>query len=85
VDVGRAGRVLVLHLGEVGPTGVRVVDRGQIHQDHAVVVRMLVAALARQRPRWSGLPISVGGPASENPLLSVGLHDGGGRGWRDDI
>jgi len=31
---------------EVGPTGVRVTDRSAVHQDHAVVVRMLVAALA---------------------------------------
>jgi hypothetical protein len=31
---------------EIGPSGPRVVDRGQVHQDHAVVVRMLTAALA---------------------------------------
>jgi hypothetical protein len=31
---------------EIGPSGPKVVDRGQVHQDHAVVVRMLVAALA---------------------------------------
>ncbi len=32
---------------EVMATGVKVVDRGRVHQDHAVVVRMLVARLAR--------------------------------------
>jgi hypothetical protein len=31
---------------EVGPSGPRVTDRGKVHQDHAVVVRMLAAALA---------------------------------------
>jgi len=31
---------------EVGPMGVKVTDRTAVHQDHAVVVRMLVAALA---------------------------------------
>ena len=34
---------------DVTPTGVRVTDRGQVHQDHAVVVRLLVAALHRPR------------------------------------
>jgi hypothetical protein len=31
---------------EVGPTGVRVIDKGKIHQDHAVAVRGVVAQLA---------------------------------------
>ena len=35
---------------EVGATGVKVTDRGAVHQDHAVVVRMIVAALAARRP-----------------------------------
>ena len=30
---------------EVGATGVRVIDRGAVHQDHAVAVRGVVAAL----------------------------------------
>jgi hypothetical protein len=30
---------------EVGPSGVRVLDKGKIHQDHAVVVRGIVAGL----------------------------------------
>ena len=35
---------------EVGPTGVRVIDKGSVHQDHAVAVRGVVAGLTRQRP-----------------------------------
>lgn len=31
---------------EVGPSGVKVIDRGKVHQDHAVVVRGIVAMLA---------------------------------------
>lgn len=30
---------------EVGPTGAKVVDRGKVHQDHAVAVRGVVASL----------------------------------------
>jgi hypothetical protein len=30
---------------QVGPTGVRVIDRGAVHQDHAVAVRGVVAAV----------------------------------------
>src|SRR5439155_16928876 len=33
---------------EVGPQGVRVIDRGKVHQDHAVAVRGVVASLAQQ-------------------------------------
>ncbi len=33
---------------ELGPTGVKVIDRGQVHQDHAVAVRGVVAALAQR-------------------------------------
>jgi hypothetical protein len=40
-------------LYEVGPTGVKVTDRGKIHQDHAVAVRGVVADLARPRPQRS--------------------------------
>jgi hypothetical protein len=29
----------------VGPTGIRVTDKGQIHQDHAVAVRGVCASL----------------------------------------
>ena len=38
---------------EVGPAGVKVIDRGKVHQDHAVVVRGIVAGLRRQRPLWT--------------------------------
>jgi hypothetical protein len=31
---------------EVGATGIKVIDKGSVHQDHAVAVRMLVAAFA---------------------------------------
>ena len=31
---------------EVGPAGVKVIDRGKVHQDHAVAVRGAVAMLA---------------------------------------
>jgi len=34
---------------EMGPTGVRVIDKVQIHQDHAVAVRGVAASLAKQR------------------------------------
>ena len=30
---------------DLGPTGVKVIDRGQVHQDHAVAVRGVVAML----------------------------------------
>src|SRR5581483_7763950 len=32
---------------EVGPQGVKVIDRGQVHPDHAVAVRGVVASLAK--------------------------------------
>src|SRR5439155_9553078 len=31
---------------ELGPAGVRVIDRGQVHQDHAVAVRGVVASFS---------------------------------------
>jgi hypothetical protein len=36
---------------EVTPTGIRVSDRGAVHQDHATVVRMLCAMLTAPAPR----------------------------------
>ena len=33
---------------EMGPTGVRVIDKGQVHQDHAVAVRGVCASLAKR-------------------------------------
>jgi phage terminase large subunit-like protein len=35
---------------EVGPQGVRVIDRGSVHQDHAVAVRGVVAQFSTVRP-----------------------------------
>jgi hypothetical protein len=35
---------------ELGPTGVKVIDRGQVHQDHAVAVRGVCASLAQGDP-----------------------------------
>ena len=35
---------------EVGAHGVRVIDRGQVHQDHAVAVRGVCASLLATRP-----------------------------------
>ena len=32
---------------EVGPSGIRVVDKGSVHQDHAVAVRGVVAGLTK--------------------------------------
>jgi hypothetical protein len=42
---------------EVGSQGVRVVDRGAVHQDHAVAVRMAVASLAGGRADDLGITI----------------------------
>lgn len=36
---------MVSFVYEVGPQGVRVIDRGKVHQDHAVAVRGVVASL----------------------------------------
>lgn len=33
---------------EVGAQGIRVIDRGKVHQDHAVAVRGVLASLANQ-------------------------------------
>jgi phage terminase large subunit-like protein len=35
---------------EVGPQGVRVIDRGSVHQDHAVAVRGVVAQFSQAQP-----------------------------------
>jgi hypothetical protein len=45
---------------EVGPTGVKVIDRGAVHQDHAVAVRGVVAALT-SRARFDGGPVPIHG------------------------
>lgn len=40
---------------ELGPRGVRVVDKGQVHQDHAVAVRGVVAMLASKQVQQAGV------------------------------
>jgi hypothetical protein len=40
---------------EVGPAGVKVIDRGKIHQDHAVAVRGVCAMLAAPARQGSGM------------------------------
>ncbi len=47
---------------EVGAQGVRVVDRGAVHQDHAVCVRGVVAALAKARPAPELIVLEGGAP-----------------------
>jgi hypothetical protein len=52
---------------EVTPMGVKVVDRGRVHQDHATVVRMLVARL--MRPAITGPMVwGGGGPNPSEPV-----------------
>jgi hypothetical protein len=53
------------------------------HDDWSNAVAGVVHAL-RTRRAWSGMPIAVG-VVLENPALSVGLDNGTGRGWRDEI
>lgn len=52
----------------VGPSGAKVIDRGQVHQDHATTVRMLCAQLASRRslgvPSFDGAYMS--GPANRD-------------------
>src|SRR5262249_12987794 len=49
---------------EVGPTRAKVVDRGRVHQDHAVAVRGVVASLLATSDNH---PLA-SGPPHENPL-----------------
>jgi LmbE family N-acetylglucosaminyl deacetylase len=64
---------------DLGPQGVRVIDKGRVHQDHAVAVRGVVAALATRRSsesiRWC---LSVGeddpNPLPQMPMASEGLR-----------
>jgi len=61
---------------EVGPRGVRVLDKGKVHQDHAVAVRGVVAMLAVRRP-----PFIVSGgtdaPAAGPELAALVRRNGG--------
>jgi hypothetical protein len=62
---------------EVGSTGVRVIDRGKVHQDHAVVVRMVCAML--QQPVYSGsgmYDVHTGAPiTSDDPMFRSSLNE----------
>ena len=40
---------------EVGPQGVRVLDKGKVHQDHAVCLRGIAAMLAQPERVPQGL------------------------------
>jgi hypothetical protein len=55
---------------ELGPTGVKVVDPGQLHQDHAVVLRMLCAMLQPQPDRGA-------------TFAAILPNDDARPGWRD--
>jgi hypothetical protein len=65
---------------EVGPAGVRVIDKGKIHQDHAVVVRGICAGL--QGPGLRPFGFSCGnetlivGPDPQPVAASVPLAPG---------
>jgi hypothetical protein len=67
---------------DLGPQGVRVVDRGRVHQDHAVAVRGVVAGLTTARhlatPEFIAACLAAGSevasPWSSAPLATVGLH-----------
>src|SRR5262249_47928146 len=52
IVVGRDARTGALRR-EVGPTGIKVIDKGKVHQDHAVAVRGVVAMLL-DRPSAEG-------------------------------
>jgi hypothetical protein len=54
---------------EVGPQGARVVDRGRVHQDHATVLRMLVAATVQHESFVAVDP----GRDVRTPLMQAGL------------
>ena len=64
---------------ELGPTGIRVVDRGAVHQDHAVAVRGVVAALATA-PVLFGFPVGFGCTSG-----AEGDDDDGGSSWLDRV
>jgi len=82
---------------ELGPQGVRVVDRGGVHQDHAVAVRGIVAGLQQvQRatitvarttfgfaPGWSdAFPVNWGsGQPDGDPLPALMREAKRDRGW----
>ena len=64
---------------EVGPQGGKVIDRGRVHQDHAVAVRGVVASLAASRytpiKMWGGSSDSVPDPRSVDEIQHEGERD----------
>jgi hypothetical protein len=63
---------------EVGPLGVRIIDRGKVHQDHAVAVRGVVAMLGERHTHMTEEQVSRlwevnDGGAYENPLSMKGV------------
>ena len=61
---------------EVGPQGARVIDRGKVHQDHAVAVRGIVAALSIGRDP-DDLGFSIGDwNGSRRQLLAMDFGEG---------
>ncbi len=64
---------------EVGPQGVKVIDRGRVHQDHAVAVRGVVASLTGPTYRpirmWGGAGDSVPDPRSVDEIQCEGERD----------
>jgi hypothetical protein len=68
---------------DLGPQGVRLIDRGKVHQDHAVAVRGVVAGLTTARHRASPEFIAaclaagseVASPWSSAPLATAGMDN----------
>jgi phage terminase large subunit-like protein len=58
---------------EVGASGVRVVDRGSVHQDHAVAVRGVCAQLVSKRR-----PIIAALPGYQSKRVTLGSASGAG-------
>jgi hypothetical protein len=62
---------------EVGPSGIRVIDRGAVHQDHAVAVRGVCAQLHPRRRSVVGILLPSDGPADRAGSAPHRGADGG--------
>jgi hypothetical protein len=80
---GRLREELMNLVYELGPQGVKVIDRGKVHQDHAVALRGVCAMLAQ--PAWEPTEIVVprvrrdtapGLPPGMAPVRGRGRYDG---------
>jgi phage terminase large subunit-like protein len=66
---------------DLGPHGVRLIDRGKVHQDHAVAIRGVVAGLTMARhlasPEFIAACLAAGSevasPWASAPLATVGM------------